>query len=219
VDRYDKVRTVPFGEFVPLRPLIEAVAGDSGIPRRDARPGTGPAVVDTPVGELGVVISWEVFFANRARDAIGNGGSVLLNPTNGSSYWLTQVQTQQVASSKLRAVETGRWVLQAAPTGFSALVTPEGEVVERSRISEQRVIQGTIQERRGDTVATMVGPFPLIALSLAAIAGAWFLQRRAGDRVAVAAEGTTTATTTPPPTTATTTPPPKSGPPRSVSGV
>ncbi|MCU0267209.1 MAG: apolipoprotein N-acyltransferase [Acidimicrobiales bacterium] len=219
VDRYDKVRTVPFGEFVPLRPLIEAVAGDSGIPRRDARPGTGPAVVDTPVGELGVVISWEVFFANRARDAIGNGGSVLLNPTNGSSYWLTQVQTQQVASSKLRAVETGRWVLQAAPTGFSALVTPEGEVVERSRISEQRVIQGTIQERRGDTVATMVGPFPLIALSLAAIAGAWFLQRRAGDRVAVADEGTTTASTTPPPTTATTTPPPRSGPPRSVSGV
>jgi apolipoprotein N-acyltransferase len=86
-------------------------------------------VVDTPVGPLGIVISWEVFFADRARDAIGNGGEVLLNPTNGSSYWLTQVQTQQVASSRLRAIETGRWELQAAPTGFSALVDPAGNLL------------------------------------------------------------------------------------------
>ncbi len=44
----------------------------------------------TPDATYAVVISWEVFFANRARDAIGNGGEVLLNPTNGSSYWLTR---------------------------------------------------------------------------------------------------------------------------------
>jgi apolipoprotein N-acyltransferase len=178
VDRYDKVRAVPFGEFVPLRGLIERVAGGSGIPGRDVVPGTEPAVVDTPVGRLGVVISWEVFFANRARDAIGNGGELLLNPTNGSSYWLTQVQTQQVASSRLRAIETGRWELQAAPTGFSALVDPAGALLERTDVSEQAVIEAEVHRREGQTLATTVGSWPAIVLSVVAIAVGWTRQRR-----------------------------------------
>ena len=127
---------------------------------------------------MGVTISWEVFFADRARDAIGNGGEVLLNPTNGSSYWLTQVQTQQVASSRLRAIETGRWELQAAPTGFSALVDPDGALLERTSISEQAVIEATIQSREGNTLSTIVGPWPMLVLAAAAIAIGWTLQRR-----------------------------------------
>jgi apolipoprotein N-acyltransferase len=181
VDRYDKVRTVPFGEFVPLRGLIEKVAGSSGIPGRDAVPGTEPAVVDTPVGPLGVVISWEVFFADRARDGIGNGGEVLLNPTNGSSYWLTQVQTQQIASSRLRAIETGRWELQAAPTGFSALVDPAGNLLDRTDVSEPAVIEATISKRDGTTIATAVGYSPAVVLSAIAIAAGWWWQRRRTD--------------------------------------
>ncbi len=112
---------------------------------------------------MGVVISWEVFFPTRARDAIDNGGEVLLNPTNGSSYWLTIVQSQQVASSRLRAIETGRWTLQAAPTGFSAIVTPDGEVTQRTGISEQAVLEQTIQKRQGQTISTIVGPWPTLA--------------------------------------------------------
>ena len=178
-DRYDKVRTVPFGEYVPLRSLIERVAGaNSGLPERDAVPGTGPAVLHTPVGTLGTVISWEVFFDGRARDAISHGGEVLLNPTNGSSYWLTIVQSQQVASSRLRAIETGRWTLQAAPTGFSAIVTPEGRVTQRTGVSEQAVLSQTITERHGQTLATIVGPWPVLGLSLLAIGGGWWLERR-----------------------------------------
>ena len=114
VDRYDKVRLVPFGEFVPLRTVIEAFSDE--LPGRDVRVGNGPAVLETSAGTLGVSISWEIFFDHRARDAILDGGQVLLNPTNGSSYWLTIVQSQQVASSRLRALETDRWVLQGAPT-------------------------------------------------------------------------------------------------------
>ena len=176
-DRYDKVRRVPFGEYVPLRPLIEQVA--SGIlPPRDARAGTGPAVLDTGVGRLGVLISWEIFFEDRARDAIGNGGTVLLNPTNGASYWLTIVQTQQVASSQLRAIETGRWVLQTAPTGFSAIVNPDGEVLARTGVSEQKVLIAEVAKRTGETWALRGGPWPLLALAALAVAAAGAAARR-----------------------------------------
>jgi len=180
VDRYDKVRTVPFGEFVPLRSLLETVAADV-LPARDLRPGTGPAVVETSVGTLGVTISWEVFFDHRSRDAVRNGGEVILNPTNGASYWLTQVQTQQVASSRLRALETGRWVVQAAPTGFSAVVDPQGRVLQRTAVSEQAVLHHRIERRTGLTWATRVGAWPMVLVALVLWGVAWVGSRATGS--------------------------------------
>jgi len=107
-----------------------------------------------------------------------NGGLVLLNPTNGSSYWLTIVQSQQIASSRLRAMETGRYVLQAAPTGFSAIVTPNGDVIDRSGVSEQKIIQGTIQLREGLTWAVRFGRWPAVITALLALAAAHARARR-----------------------------------------
>jgi apolipoprotein N-acyltransferase len=189
VSRYEKVRVVPFGEKVPFRRILEKIAGRSGLPARDALAGSGPGVLHSPVGKMGVMISWEVFFSNRARAAVDAGGDVLLNPTNGSSYWLTQVQTQQIASSRLRALETGRWLVQAAPTGFSAIVSPNGKVLQRTGISEQRVLQGTVQRRSGDTLASLVGPWPMLLLALGAYPLAWWVQRRE-DAVAASAGNT-----------------------------
>jgi apolipoprotein N-acyltransferase len=174
-DRFEKVQRVPFGEYVPLRPLLEVFAGDA-LPDRDAIAGDAPAVVETPAGTMGVVISWEVFFATRARDAVEHGGEVLLNPTNGSSYWLTIVQTQQIASSRLRALETGRWVLQASPTGLSAIVTPDGRVIDRTAVSERAIVQGTVQTREGLTLYTRVGDWPMALLGLLLVLGAWALR-------------------------------------------
>jgi len=166
-DRYDKVRIVPYGEYVPLRWLVE-FAAPAALPSRDARPGTKAAVLETKLTTIGVSISWEIFFDTRARDAIQNGGTILLNPTNGSSYWLTIVQSQQIASSRLRAMETGRYVLQAAPTGFSAIVTPDGDVIDRSGVSEQKVIQGTVELREGVTWAVRWGRTPMLLVALLA---------------------------------------------------
>lgn len=198
-ERFDKVTRVPFGEWVPFRPLIEKVAGRSGIPSRDAVPGTTPAVVRTPAGTLGVAISWEIFFTDRGADAARHGAEVLVNPTNGSSYWLNEVQTQQVASARLRAIETGRWDLQAAPTGFSTIVAPDGTVIdcdvttapgvtehrrcvsdnaEEHKVSAQAVLQATISRREGNTIAVLVGVWPTLALALLGIGLAWYLDRR-----------------------------------------
>lgn len=191
--RYDKVRRVPFGEWVPVRSVLEAVVGKDGLPRRDAVPGSNPAVVQTSVGPMGVVISWEVFFTDRAADAVHSGGEVLTNPTNGSSYWLTQVQTQQIASSQLRAIETGRTVLQAAPTGFSAIIDPSGQIIDCTRIdrdgtssigrcrtdvSEMKVLQADVHRRTGETVAVRVGPWPVLVGSAVLLLGAFVSRRR-----------------------------------------
>jgi apolipoprotein N-acyltransferase len=182
VDRYDKVRRVPYGEYVPLRGLLEFFGAPVGQIPRDAVAGTGPAFVDLPTGErLGVVISWEVFFGNRARDGAQHGAQVIINPTNGSSYTGTVLQTQQVASSRLRAVETGRWVAQAAPTGFSAFIDSDGHVHDRTGVSEQRVIVDTVDLREGRTWYTRLGDWPFAMVFALVLAGATW-RARATDR-------------------------------------
>ena len=181
VDRYDKVRIVPFGEYVPLRGLVEATGLADAIPRRDAIAGTEPGVLDTPVGPVGVSISWEGFFERRARDATRNGAQILTNPTNGSSFWLTQVHTQQVASNQLRAIENDRWVLMAAPTGLSAVVDPDGSLLQRTDIGERRVLTTTAEMRTGRTLASHVGPWPVLVYGLAAAIAAPFASRRKSD--------------------------------------
>jgi apolipoprotein N-acyltransferase len=174
--RYDKVRRVPFGEYVPLRGLLEAIGAPVDQVRTNAVPGTTPGVIELPDGTtIGVVISWEVFFGGRAREGVKHGATFIVNPTNGASYTGTQVQTQQIASSRLRAVETGRWVVQAAPTGFSAFISPSGTVYQRTGVSEQAVITREIDLRTGRTWYVVLGDGPWIAAVLVVfLASVWF---------------------------------------------
>jgi apolipoprotein N-acyltransferase len=99
---------------------------------------------------------------------VREGASFIVNPTNGASYTGTIVQTQQIASSRLRAIETGRWVVQAAPTGFSAFISPDGEVIDRTSIGARSVIVHAVEIRTGDTWYTFLGDAPfIIALAVA----------------------------------------------------
>ena len=127
---------------------------------------------------LSVVISWEVFFSGRAHEGVRDGAQLIINPTNGSSYRGTILQTQQVASSRLRAIENGRWLVQVSPTGFSAMVGPRGDVHERTGVSEQKVIIYDVPLRIGDTIYSRFGDRPIILLLLAITAILLLADRR-----------------------------------------
>ncbi|MEA2974191.1 MAG: apolipoprotein N-acyltransferase [Actinomycetota bacterium] len=181
VDRYDKVHRVPFGEYIPARSFFARLGDVSAVPR-DAIAGAGPGVVDTPAGRFGVLISYEVFFQDRSRDAVRAGGRLLLVPTNASSYVDAQVPAQQLAVARLRALETGRWVVQAAPTGYSAVVDHHGHVLARSRLGGAAVLRHQVQLRTGRTVFVSLGPAPVVLAAAATLAIA-HRRRRARPRV------------------------------------
>ena len=116
--------------------------------------------------------------AEAARFNVDHGAEIVLNPTNGSSYWLTQVQSQQIASSALRAVESGRWVVQAAPTGFSEFVTPDGDVIARTAVGEQAVIRQEVELRTGRTWYVTLGDAPFVVAIALTLLTVWVAGRR-----------------------------------------
>lgn len=173
--RYDKVRRVPFGEYMPMRSLLTQLGAPTHLVPRDARPGDARGWIDIADERAAVAISWEVFFGGRVNEGVSDGAGFIINPTNGSSYTWTILQTQQVASSRLRAQEQGRWLLQISPTGFSGFVDPDGHLYERTRISEAATIDLTIPVRTGQTLYSLMGNGVYIALL---IAGAFLIVRR-----------------------------------------
>ena len=166
--RYDKVHRVPFGEYVPARRFFERIADLSAVPR-DALVGTGPPVLDTPAGRLGVVISYEVFFPDRVREAVRAGGQVVLVPTNASSYRDEQIPAQEVAVARLRALEAGRWVVQAAPTGYSAVIDHRGRVRQQGGLGGAEVLTAGVDLRTGRTLFVSVGSAPWVIVALGAL--------------------------------------------------
>jgi apolipoprotein N-acyltransferase len=178
VARYDKVHRVPFGEYVPYRGLFSHLADLSLVPR-DAVPGHGSGLLATPAGHLGVVLSYEVFFQGRNRSAIRSGGQVLLVPTNASSYRISQVPTQEVAAARLAAWETGRNTLQAAPTGYSALIDSRGRVLARSVLGRRQVLVGSVQARFGQTIFVLFGELPVLSLAVLVLIAAHWPRREA----------------------------------------
>jgi apolipoprotein N-acyltransferase len=175
VDRFEKVHRVPFGEFIPFRSFFDLFVDLSAVPS-DAIPGKGPGLLETGLGKLGVVISYEVFFEDRARAAVRAHGGVLLVPTNASSFSTGQVPAQELAAARLRALETGRTVLQAAPTGYTAVVDWRGRVLERTSLGGPAVLQRTIAIRAGTTWATQLGPRLGLILAVLSLVLVWLTQ-------------------------------------------
>jgi apolipoprotein N-acyltransferase len=171
---YEKVHRVPFGEWIPFRSLLSHVANLSDVPR-DEVPGHGPGFLRTPAGPLGIMISYEVFFDQRSLAATRAGGQLLLVPTNAASYSSGQVPAMEVAASRIRAVGAGRDLVQAAPTGYSAIIDNRGRVRQRTSLSARAVLEASVTMRRGRTLFEHGGLLPLRLAVVAGLLAGWLL--------------------------------------------
>lgn len=149
---------------------MSRVADVSLVPR-DAIPGEGPGLLVTPAGQLGLTISYEVFFSERARSAVRAGADILLVPTNAASFTGAAVPAEEIAAARLRAVETGRAVVQAASTGYSALIGPDGEVRRRSQLEEPAVLRVDVARRTGLTPFVRTGNLPILGVAALVLLG------------------------------------------------
>lgn len=157
VQKYDKVHLVPFGEYVPLRKILffvdKMVRGAVG----DFQAGTEYTLFRTSEGQFGVTISYEVYFPAQVRRYFQKGADFLVNITNDAWYGRSAAPYQHLAMAVFRAVENGAYVVRAANTGISAIIDPQGRVLEESEIFVPAVVTGEIRNRSRQTFYTQFG--------------------------------------------------------------
>jgi apolipoprotein N-acyltransferase len=163
VDRNDKRRVQPFGEYLPWRgffALFSRYAERAGY----FVPGPGPGVVDMAGVPVGVTICWEVAFDDLVADSVAAGATVLAVPSNNATFGLSEMTYQQLAMSRVRAVEHDRAVVVATTSGVSALVAPDGEVTSASELFTSDVLVGRMPLKDTATLAARLRSAPEWAL-------------------------------------------------------
>jgi apolipoprotein N-acyltransferase len=172
---YAMVRPVPFGEYVPGRRLWEAIGlgrfVDSFLPV-DLTPGDA----FTPLDGIGTPICFESTFPDPSRRFVGNGADILVIITNDAWFVSSSELKAHFASAIFRAVETRRYVVQAANGGISGLIDPRGKILAET--VHEEIIAGTVYARYERTFYARWGDLPLL-LALGA-AGMIFFALRFG---------------------------------------
>ncbi len=171
IGEYAKRRPVPFGEYVPFRPLLGFVPELEQVPR-DMLPGDRPVVFELPQGTLGSVISYEGAFARAVRSEVRAGAQVMVVATNEATYQLSPASDQFIGMTRMRAAENGVDLVHAAITGKSAFIRAEGSVGRRTKLFTPDVLSGEVRYRTaGPTLYTSLGDW-LQLLAVGAMLGA-----------------------------------------------
>ena len=163
---YVKRHPVPFGEYIPFRSLARRLSTRVDLVAHDFARGSSPGLLTVGPARLGDVICFEVAYDNLVRDVVRAGGRLLVVQTNNATFGRSGETTQQLAMSRLRAVESGRAVLVAATSGVSAVIAPDGRLQASSRVFTRDVLVQRVPLRDGRTLATRVGAWPELVLSL-----------------------------------------------------
>jgi apolipoprotein N-acyltransferase len=175
---YIKRHPVPFAEYIPLRSLAEFVSSDAKLVSQDMVGGHGKGLVTGGPYPIGDVICFEIAYDDLVRSSVAAGAQLLVVQTNNATFGHTAETYQQLAMSQLRAVETGRTVLQVATTGLSAVIGPDGRIRARSgKLYAPAILVVSVPLRTARTPATRVGAIPEYLLAaLALVALAWSLR-------------------------------------------
>ncbi len=167
---YIKRHPVPFAEYIPLRSIAEAVSSDAKLVTQDMVAGTGNGLLTGGPVPIGDVICFEVAYDNLVDSSVEAGAQLVVVQTNNATFGRTAETYQQIAMSKLRAIETGRTVAQVSTTGVSAIFTPDGDMIRESgTLFRPALLSASVPLETGTTPAIALGEIPEWALAALAV--------------------------------------------------
>jgi apolipoprotein N-acyltransferase len=172
--RYDKSHLVPFGEYLPMRPLLESIGLSRLVPGdEDFASGPGARSFDLPSKRsVGIQVCYEIIFPGRVVDR-AHRPDFLFNPSN-DAWFGTWGPPQHFAQARMRAIEEGISVVRATPTGISGVIGPTGEIVRALPRNAEAALEVRVPPPLAPTLFSKFGLWAsgCFALALALVAAA-----------------------------------------------
>lgn len=169
---YDKVRPIPFGEYVPDREFWTPFAPDLiNLIGRDYTPGTVDNIFDINGTIAAISICFDIVDDNLLRDAVSRGAQVILAQTNNADFGRTEENQQQLAIARLRAIETGRALVNISTVGTSQMINSDGSTLAEIAPYEPGYMVENVPLHRGNTPAVVLGAALNTGIIIFAVAG------------------------------------------------
>jgi apolipoprotein N-acyltransferase len=170
--RYVKQHPVPFAEYIPYRSFFRHFSDKVDLVYSDFAAGKSAGVFRVPTRNgvpiaAGTIICFEVAYDALIRDTVDHGANVLVVQTNNATFGYTDESVQQLAISRIRAIEHGRSVVHVSTVGVSAMITPDGTAHQSSTLFTTAVLAADLPLRTDRTIADRAGPWPEILASAA----------------------------------------------------
>lgn len=187
VAHHDKRNPVPMGEYVPDRWFFEAIVPDLiALIGREYTPGTNSPVITIDGVGAALAICFDVLYDDLIWEGAAGGAQVYLLQTNNADFRDTDENLQQLAFARMRAIETGRSVVNVSTVGTSQVIAPDGTTIEEVAEDEAAAMLTDVPLRTGLTPAVVIGPsvsamllwVPPIALAAVWLASAVRRRRR-----------------------------------------
>lgn len=190
-DTYVKQHPVPFAEYIPHREFYRLLSPSVDLLRSGMAAGPGPVIFRTPTTRAGDIASgpsicFEVAYDDLVKANVDLGATLLLVQTNNATFGMSAESQQQLAISRIRAIEHGRSIVHVSTVGVSGLIAPDGTLVRSSALFTAAGLDADLPVRHELTLATRLGPWPeylacagLLGATLAALVGP--LARRRKD--------------------------------------
>lgn len=157
---HDKRNPVPMGEYVPDRWFFEAIAPDLiNLIQREYTPGTNAPLIDLDGVGIGLAICFDVIYDGVIWEAATGDAQVYMFQTNNADFRDTDENLQQLAFARMRAIETGRSVVNISTVGTSQVIAPDGSTLDSIAAGEAGSMLTDVDLRTGLTPAVIVGPW------------------------------------------------------------
>jgi len=177
VGRYDKIKLVPLGEFIPFEQFLGKLIDRLSPLDAHLVAGKAEQLFETPFDRAIAAICYDSAFAEVFRLQAADGGQFILTAANNAHYSPT-MPAQHHAQDVMRAIETDRWAVRATNTGYSAIVDPHGRTVWISGINTYEIHAATIYRRQTQTLYVRWGDWLTpVLVGLAALGCYAFWQR------------------------------------------
>lgn len=178
IQYYDKRHLVPYSEFFPVPGWVRGILQRLDLPYSDITHGReAQAPLQAGGLKLGATICYEDAFGNAQRAVLAQA-DVLVNVTNDAWFGHSPARYQHFQMTRMRALEARRDLIRAANDGVSALVGPDGRVVQSATEFQPAVLRGTVTPRGGLTPYARLGDGPVLAAALLALAASLVAARR-----------------------------------------